>query len=70
MGKDKRILLAVSEEDLNRYKRSAHNNYATLSAVFMILWIFGFLEIIVSPVISALSQALFFVVKNVILFFI
>lgn len=31
MGKDKRILLAVSEEDLNRYKRSAHNNYATLS---------------------------------------
>lgn len=31
MGKDKRILLAVTEEDLNRYKRSAHQNYATLS---------------------------------------
>lgn len=31
MGKNKRILLAVSEEDLNRYKRSAHQNYMTLS---------------------------------------
>ena len=31
MGKNKRILLAVSEEELNRYKRSAYNNYMTLS---------------------------------------
>ena len=31
MGKNKRILLAVSEEDLNRYKRSAYQNYMTLS---------------------------------------
>jgi Zn-dependent protease len=54
----------------SKAQRWLQDNYATLSAVFMILWIFGFLEIIVSPVISALSQVLFFVVKNVILFFI
>ncbi len=35
------------------------NNYATLYYVFMILWFFGILEIIVSPVISVISNALF-----------
>lgn len=35
------------------------NNYATLYYVFMILWIFGILEIIVSPVISIISNILF-----------
>lgn len=33
-------------------------NYQTLYTVFMLLWIFGVLEIIVSPVISFLSNAL------------
>jgi len=35
------------------------NNYATLYYVFMILWFFGILEIIVSPVISVISNAIF-----------
>ena len=35
------------------------NNYATLYYVFMILWIFGILEIVVSPVISVISNMLF-----------
>lgn len=35
------------------------NNYATLYYVFMILWFFGVLEIIVSPVISVISNLLF-----------
>lgn len=35
------------------------NNYQTLVAIFMLLWIVGALEIIVSPVISFLSSALF-----------
>ena len=35
------------------------NNYATLYYVFMILWIFGILEIVVSPVISVISNILF-----------
>ncbi len=35
------------------------NNYATLYYVFMILWIFGILEIVVSPVISVISNVLF-----------
>lgn len=34
-------------------------NYATLYYVFMILWMFGILEIIVSPVISVISNILF-----------
>lgn len=45
-------------------------NYQTLYAVFMILWIFGILEIIVSPVINFLMNILFFVVENLVgLFF-
>lgn len=35
------------------------NNYATLYYVFMILWIFGILEYIVSPVISVITNLLF-----------
>ncbi len=35
------------------------NNYATLYYVFMILWVFGILEIVVSPVISVISNMLF-----------
>ena len=34
-------------------------NYETLYVVFMFLWIFGILEIIVSPVISAISNLIF-----------
>lgn len=34
-------------------------NYATLYYIFMILWLFGILEIIVSPVISVISNVLF-----------
>lgn len=38
-------------------------NYATLYMIFMILWFFGFLEIIVSPVITFLSGGLFSIVE-------
>lgn len=41
-------------------------NYFTLYWVFMILWIFGLLEVIVSPVISVIMQGLFFVVTNIV----
>ncbi len=36
-----------------------NNNYSTLYYVFMILWIFGILEYIVSPVIGVISNLLF-----------
>lgn len=45
-------------------------NYQTLYMVFMILWIFGVLEIIVSPVISDVSNAIFWVVRIVVGIFI
>lgn len=45
-------------------------NYQTLYTVFIILWIFGFLEIIVSPVISVLSDGLYKVVFWIISLFI
>lgn len=38
-------------------------NYQTLYMVFMLLWIFGILEIIVSPVISVVSNAIFSIVR-------
>ncbi len=45
-------------------------NYYTMYTIFMILWIFGFLEIIVSPVISFISSGLFRIVEAVIGIFI
>ena len=45
-------------------------NYQTLSMVFMILWFFGFLEIIVSPVINVIINGLVYAVSNIIGFFI
>ena len=45
-------------------------NYQTLYAVFMILWIFGFLQIIVSPIINIVGSGLFFVVQNIVGLFI
>ena len=45
-------------------------NYQTLSMVFMILWFFGFLEIIVSPIINVIINGLIYVVNNIIVFFI
>ena len=45
-------------------------NYQTLYMVFMILWIFGFLEIIVSPVIDVISGLLFKGVSFIISLFI
>ena len=41
-------------------------NYYTLYMVFMILWILGFLEIVVSPVIQVISNGLFFVVIKIV----
>ena len=38
-------------------------NYQTLYFVFMILWIFGALEVIVSPIIGAITEGLFWVVN-------
>lgn len=45
-------------------------NYYTMYTIFMILWIFGFLEVIVSPVISFISSGLFRIVEAVIGIFI
>ena len=45
-------------------------NYYTLYMVFMILWVFGFLEVIVAPVISFLSNGVFYIVENIVSFFI
>lgn len=47
-----------------------NRNYQTLYSVFLILWFFGVLEIIVSPVISFLSNALFTGVGYIIALFI
>ncbi len=46
------------------------NNYQTLYTIFLILWIFGFLGIIVSPVINVVSSGLFFVVTKLVGIFI
>lgn len=45
-------------------------NYYTLYYVFMILWLFGFLEIIVSPVIAFISNGLFNGIEYIISLFI
>ncbi len=44
-------------------------NYQTLYVIFLILWIFGFLEIIVSPVISTISNLIFSVVTHIVSLF-
>lgn len=45
-------------------------NYYTMYTIFMILWIFGVLEVIVSPVISVISTGLFMGVEAIIGLFI
>lgn len=45
-------------------------NYQTLQMVFMILWFFGILEVIVSPIISLLSNGIFELVGFIITLFI
>lgn len=45
-------------------------NYYTLYMVFMILWIFGALERIVSPVIGVIMNGLFYIVQYLVGFFI
>lgn len=45
-------------------------NYETLYLIFMILWFFGVLEVIVSPIIDFLSNALVYVVITIVEFFI
>lgn len=45
-------------------------NYYTMYTIFMILWIFGILEVIVSPVISFISNGLFTIVEAIIGIFI
>lgn len=47
-----------------------NRNYQTFTAIFMILWIFGVLEIIVAPVISFLSNILYSGVSYIIALFI
>jgi Zn-dependent protease len=44
-------------------------NYQTLYVIFLILWIFGILSIIVSPVINVISNGLFAVVYKIISLF-
>lgn len=41
-------------------------NYQTLTMVFMILWIFGILEIIVAPVISFITKGMLTVISKII----
>lgn len=45
-------------------------NYYTMYTIFMILWIVGVLEIIVSPIISFISGALFTIVETIVGIFI
>ena len=45
-------------------------NYQTFTAIFMLLWIFGVLEIIVAPIISILSDLMFSGVSFIIKLFI
>ena len=45
-------------------------NYQTLYLVFLVLWIFGFLGMIVSPVISAIINVLMNAVQAVVLLFV
>lgn len=45
-------------------------NYQTLYAVFVILWIFGFLDIIVAPVIDVITNGMFFIIKYLVGIFI
>lgn len=53
-----------------RMQQWLDRNYQTLYIIFMILWIFGYLEIIVAPVISVCTNAIVFIVENVIGIFI
>lgn len=53
-----------------RAKQWLTQNYETLYFVFMLLWLFGVLEVIVSPIINFLSNALVYVVFTIIEFFI
>ncbi len=46
------------------------NNYQTLYTVFLILWIFGWLEVIVAPVINFLSNGLIYGVSFIISLFV
>lgn len=45
-------------------------NYQTLYMIFMILWFFGYLEIIVSPVISVISNVMFIGIEWLVTLFI
>ena len=47
-----------------------NRNYQTLYTVFLLLWIFGVLEVIVAPVISFLSNGLMYGMSYIIAFFI
>lgn len=47
-----------------------NENYQTLYMIFMILWIFGSLEIIVAPVIKVISNVMFMAVEFVVNIFI
>lgn len=45
-------------------------NYQTLSMVFMILWIFGILEVVVAPIISFITEGMIFIISKIIGLFI
>lgn len=45
-------------------------NYQTLYWVFMILWIFGILELIVSPIINVIMNGIFVIIENLVSLFI
>lgn len=51
-------------------KQWLEKNYQTLYMVFMILWIFGILEVIVSPVINVITNGVFYVISCIVGIFI
>lgn len=53
-----------------RAKEWLDRNYQTLTMAFMILWFFGFLEIIVSPIISTIRYGLVYGVEFIVSLFI
>ena len=53
-----------------KVKEWLDRNYYTLYYVFMILWIFGLLEVIVSPIINVISTGIFWLVETVVNLFI
>ena len=51
-------------------QRWLQDNYATLSAIFMILWFVGVLDIIVYPVVSTITDVMVILIEKLFTMFI